>query len=689
MFPCKIWTKCLQVKGRLLPWLLLLLSPLSATGSFIHRKYAFLPNLPNFQYILDDSRGFGRVFDGIGGMSSGGAASRLLVNYPEPQRSEILDYLFKPNFGASLHILKVEIGGDGQTADGTEPSHMHQHDEDDYRRGYEWWLMKEAKKRNPHIKLVGLPWSFPGWIGQGKSHPFSNLTMTALYVVSWIMGAKKHHKLDIDYVGIWNEKNPEKEYIQMLRKILNEKKLHRVKIIANDYTWAPISFVLEKDQELKDSIDIIGVHYTANQSNSNALETKKKLWSSEDCNIFKDETGTGFWARNLNQNYVIGQITSTIAWNLVGSYYPQLPFEKDGMLTAKEPWSGHYVVEAPTWISAHTTQFAQPGWKYLKTVGLLKEGGSYVALADGLGNLTIIIETMSFPFSQCVKNNDIHPFKVSEQITTFSLQGTFNGLAMLQVWYSKLGKQPWNDTFKQLPPLKVIDGIVTLQLGLDELYTLTTLTTGKKGKHPIPPKSKPFPSKYKDDFNVGDQCFSAAPNFADQAGVFEYYTNEQDTEEHAFTYRQMLNQRPITWADDAEQTISIIGNQNWKDVKISCDVFMESSMTGGMFIAARVNTGRSFFRNAQGVFFWILANGTYEITSDLAATKLIKRGDYNITVERWHTLTLVISEASAYGMLNTTHLWTTSLKPFPKTGWAAIGTRSFEFGQFDNFHIDA
>ncbi len=34
----------------------------------------------------------------------------LLVDYVEPQRSEVLDYLFKPNFGASLQILKVEIG---------------------------------------------------------------------------------------------------------------------------------------------------------------------------------------------------------------------------------------------------------------------------------------------------------------------------------------------------------------------------------------------------------------------------------------------------------------------------------------------------------------------------------------------------------------------------------------------------
>lgn len=39
--------------------------------------------------------------------------------------------------------------------DGTEPSHMHYENDENYFRGYEWWLMKEAKKRNPKIKLIG------------------------------------------------------------------------------------------------------------------------------------------------------------------------------------------------------------------------------------------------------------------------------------------------------------------------------------------------------------------------------------------------------------------------------------------------------------------------------------------------------------------------------------------------------
>lgn len=32
---------------------------------------------------------------------------------------------------------------------------MHYEDDENYFRGYEWWLMREAKKRNPNITLIG------------------------------------------------------------------------------------------------------------------------------------------------------------------------------------------------------------------------------------------------------------------------------------------------------------------------------------------------------------------------------------------------------------------------------------------------------------------------------------------------------------------------------------------------------
>ncbi len=62
---------------------------------------------------------------------------------------------------------------------------------------------------------------------------------------------------------------------------------------------------------------------------------------------------------------------------------------------------------------------------------------------------------------------------------------------------------------------------------------------------------------------VGNPVISEAPFFADQTGVFEYYINLTDPGPHVFTLRQVLTERPITWATDSDQTISVIGDYQW------------------------------------------------------------------------------------------------------------------------------
>src|SRR5271170_4199521 len=57
----------------------------------------------------------GLTFGGIGAISGGGGNSRLLTDYPAAEQTQILDYLFKPGYGADLQILKVEIGGDANS----------------------------------------------------------------------------------------------------------------------------------------------------------------------------------------------------------------------------------------------------------------------------------------------------------------------------------------------------------------------------------------------------------------------------------------------------------------------------------------------------------------------------------------------------------------------------------------------
>ena len=51
-----------------------------------------------------DGSKLGREYEGIGGVSAG-ASSRLLIDYPEPYRGDVLDFLFKPeNFNLKCNI---------------------------------------------------------------------------------------------------------------------------------------------------------------------------------------------------------------------------------------------------------------------------------------------------------------------------------------------------------------------------------------------------------------------------------------------------------------------------------------------------------------------------------------------------------------------------------------------------------
>ena len=46
-----------------------------------------------------------------------------------------------------------------------QASHMHTKTDLNYNRGYEYWLMVEAKKRNPNVKTYALSWGTPAWVG--------------------------------------------------------------------------------------------------------------------------------------------------------------------------------------------------------------------------------------------------------------------------------------------------------------------------------------------------------------------------------------------------------------------------------------------------------------------------------------------------------------------------------------------
>lgn len=70
--------------------------------------------------------------------------------------------------------------------------------------------MVEARKRNPDILLGALAWAWPGYIGAGTASPWTNVTLSAGYVVDFLRGARDVYNTTIDYVDAdWNERGCE------------------------------------------------------------------------------------------------------------------------------------------------------------------------------------------------------------------------------------------------------------------------------------------------------------------------------------------------------------------------------------------------------------------------------------------------------------------------------------------------
>ena len=80
---------------------------------------------------------------------------------------------------------------------------MHTHDDNSttaFDRGYETWLMTEARLRNPGIHLSGLEWGVPGWVvdvGVPQSVGYWSRNNTE-YIISWLRGLRDHKRLVVD-----------------------------------------------------------------------------------------------------------------------------------------------------------------------------------------------------------------------------------------------------------------------------------------------------------------------------------------------------------------------------------------------------------------------------------------------------------------------------------------------------------
>jgi hypothetical protein len=628
--------------------------------------------------ITIDGKDKGRIFDGIGALSAG-ASSRLLIDYPEPQRSEILDFLFKPDFGAALQINKVEIGGDMNSTDGSEPSHMRARDEENYQRGYEWWLMEESKKRNPDVKLYGLEWGAPGWVNPRKNDVWTADNIT--FILNWVRHAMSDHNLSIDYLGGWNERGHNAEWYKQFREALNKAGFGQIKVVADDSFGWEVAQTMIKDPGFATSFEIVGMHYPGSIPKKlpnwqACFDTGKPLWGSEIGSAHYNGGAAGL-AKLYNQGYIGSKMTSFINWSTIWSVLAGLPYSGDGLMLANTPWSGHYVVGLSIWATAHTTQFAQPGWQYLDRAcgyfGGDARNGSYVVLrSPNHRDYSLIAET-----------NDAR----EPQSATYTATGELS-TGVLHVWKTNLRSNKTDDWFIQQADVIPKDGRFTLTLDPGCIYSLTT-TTGQTKGITTPPPAAMLALPYRDDFQQYD--IGKTPKyFSDQHGTFEVAPAGGGRKGKCL--RQMVTAKPVCWNSDADPA-TLLGDPSWKNYSVSSDVLLEQpgyvDLIGRMMGTQKQNLMTGYHLRLTDKGHWSLVVIYDPKKKTDPAEKELASGELAATagIGKWHKLGISFSGsqitatiddgAVASGVNDTTY----------GKGLAGYQANRWQTAQFMNFEV--
>ncbi|GIF16696.1 ricin-type beta-trefoil lectin domain protein [Actinoplanes teichomyceticus] len=625
--------------------------------------------------ITIDGASGGRMFDGVGAISGGGGNSRLLIDYPEPQRSDILDYLFKPGYGAAMQIMKVEIGGDTNSTSGAEPSHQHTRGTVNCDRGYEWWLMGQAKARNPNIRLVGLSWGAPGWIGNGNF--WSNDSID--YLITWL-GCAASHGLTIDYLGGWNERGRDLNWYKNLRAALNARGYAGVRIVASDdFGWGSADDAL-RDPAFGAAVSVYGSHYvcgyrsaqTTCPSSANAVNSGKTLWASE--NGSDDYNGGApALARGINRGYLDGRMTAYLNWPVIAAVTPNVPWATTGVAVAPQPWSGYYSIGRSAWVMGHTTQFTAPGWRYLDSssgyLGGNRDNGSYVSLKSPDGrDYSTIIETMDAGSAQDLR---------------FGVTGGLSA-GTVHVWSTDVRSSNPAEHFVRRADISPSNGSFSLTVQPGHVYSITTTTGAGRGAATSPAQGV-LGLPYGDDFD-GYRTGRQARYLSDHQGSFEVTPCAGGRT--AQCVRQMSEQAPIFWTSGHAEPYTLLGDLNWRNYTVSSDVLLERS--GYVQLVGRAgNYNHDGPQNLNAYYLRVADDGSWSIRSnDTGGTQRVLAGGTTTALGtgRWHRLSLTLDGATLTAAIDGTTVGRASDSAWV-AGQVGYATGQGVPAQFDNLSV--
>jgi hypothetical protein len=643
------------------------------------------------------------TFDGIGGLVD---TAPLIYAYPEPQRSQILDYLFKPNYGQAIQVLKLEIGGDSNSTVASESAFQHRADSPpDVMNGYQTWMAQEALKRNPKIRIWGLLWGAPRWVGAICSRAGN------AYLAKWAKLMKSQAGVPVHYLSAGqNEQTCEQganragntfddaQNIASLRETLDRNGLREIRVIGYDGQGLPAESALAG--QAPGNLYAVGVHYPGvwkaplewgpvDHAGDAVKALGIKYWASEDTDFQSLQPAPGKLTRQYNFRYLQQGLTLITNWSLIGAAYANMEYmerSENGSppqmaLYAQEPWSGHYTIYAPPfWSMAHTTQFTEPGWRYVRSASArLPKGGSIVSYRDGTEaaqDWTAVIETTDATDTQTIHLSFGSGFKTGN----FSV---FSSHADSQAYFENAGSFSMDD-----------DGL-TVSVKPHSIVTLSSLTGRAKGTAvDTAPASRPFPRVYSDTFNAYRAGETKIGYFAPVQGAFEIRPCAALRAGNCMT--QAAAPDPIRWQyATVENPFMLVGNRDAGDATVKADVRLPDTQErtyGAIGGHAQLGNNRTdgTYTNAYGAFkgydLRILGAGTWELAYTESGTRqVLASGQLTGSPTDWHRLQLAFASGKVAASIDgaVVSVQTADVDSL-STGMGAL-LSSYSPVQFDNF----
>ena len=278
------------------------------------------------------------------------------------------------------------------------------------------------------------------------------------------------------------------------------------------------------------------------------------------------------------------------------------------------------------------------------------------------------------------------PNATTAETATFQLSGSFAAVTQLYAWASDFssGNPSDGDLFQSLPPIVVQAGAFSIPVKVGQLFTLSTLSTGRHGAAATPPPpSAPFPLPYADTFS-SDPAYAPGkmPRFwSNINGAFELADSGTS---RGLVLQLRTRGKPVLWVVDSSRPVTVVGDVAWEEVQVAIDFSLQSAGSGvvlGLRCSGDQDLLPGIMLSLSEAGAWNITNSLFNIgknSSDVAASGFIPGG---VQAGTWHTLYAKVRGGNATFLLDGAPLvmdLDVTKGGFPSAGWWALGGLSWD-----------